>query len=241
MLFVALALLLPASVFAQAKVGAPLTKPSATSTPAPSVCLARQMVPLEEAHRAPFAAWLRREAPNAGYLVDFACRATTSSILVGLADGTGNGRVSLLDFAQDPVVSRLVLEAQVESPAMIGRPGGHRSLFYVESLPDKGFSLRRYRAVDLATGRSQTLYEGHHDPRDRGCAAASGPMKLTAAAQAKVIEITPRSLYGIEIDHEDIDCPSGKRERRAEVWTAAEPGFVRRAAVPAPQAPKASR
>ena len=239
--FVVLALLIPASVFAQAKVGAPPTKPSATGTPAPSACLARQMVPLPEAHRAPFAAWLRREAPDAGYLVDFACRATTSLVLVGLADGTGGGRIYLLDFTDDPLLARPVLEAQVESPAVIGRPGGNRSLFYVESLPDKGFSLRRYRAVDLATGRIQTLHEGHHDPRDRGCAAATGPLRLTAAAQAKIVEITPRSLYGVEIDHEDIDCPSGKRERRAEVWAAAGPGFVRYPAVPAPQAPKASR
>ncbi|QQS12314.1 MAG: hypothetical protein IPK81_22955 [Rhodospirillales bacterium] len=226
--FAALLMAAAGTAAAQAPPAKPAAPPSESAVPAPVVCAPKQLFPMSDEIRKRVVGWLRQEGLSGRHLIDFSCRIDDRRMLLGLVDATAlDSRVYALDLTKDNVSARLVLEGLIEAPVLVGRPGGGRSLFHVASAPDRGVTLRSYRATDLASGKTQTLYAAPFDANGRGCAFAGpkGVQRLLTAAAAKMVEAKGGGA-AIAIDHEEVDCASGRRDRRTDVFVPTRDGFV---------------
>jgi hypothetical protein len=134
----------------------------------------------------------------------------------------------VLDVSGSTAQPHKVLDGAVESPVVLGRPGGGADLFFVQQEPDKGLLLRTYRIVDLdGGGRPTTLFEAHFDTQARGCAYAgpAGIRRVLVAAAVRFVDMNKDGTADIVLDREIQDCATGKSQRADQVFLATPQGW----------------
>ena len=218
---------------ATAKPAAP-PKPKHGPTPPPIACPNR-LSGLSAGQTESFNFWLGKQGPAEQVKVAFSCKLDRGRIVVGLQYGEKTDKdqapprqtIHVLDLALDPPPSKLLREQPVEAPVVIVRPGGGMSLVFGETAIERGINVRAWRAIDVVTGKVQTLFSIAIETTGLGCVAARGGgiERFFISAEAALVDVGDNGPYGIEITHEDNDCKAGKTEKRVDTFVAVPDGF----------------
>ena len=133
----------------------------------------------------------------------------------------------MLDISGDVTQPRKLVDGNIESPVVLGRPGGGLDLFFVQQQPENALMLRSYRIVDLATGKIDTLFEAAFDVRQRGCAfaATAGAKRVLVAAAVRFTDTNKDGNPDIVLDREIEDCSSRQAARAEQVFLATPQGW----------------
>lgn len=203
-------------------------------TPRPIGC-AKRLTGVDAGQAESFTFWLRKQGPAEEVKVEFSCKLDRHRLIVGLlgasADRDKGGppkhTVHMLDLAVDPPPSRLLHSNKLDEPAVIVRPGGGMSLVFGETTIERGLTYRGYRAIDLASGKVQTFLSLPTQQTGQGCAAgrAMGLERISVSSEAALVDLGDNGPYGFAIEHESIDCRTGKSERRLDTFIAVPAGF----------------
>lgn len=175
--------------------------------------------------------WVRQQFPGGDFSIDHTCDIDGKRAIVALSDYNGlQSAVYVAEFGEGGVRSRKLIDGAVETPVLFPLPGGGRSLVHVAQRPDRGLLLRGFRATDVETGETRTLYEAHYDSRRRGCAFARTlgvPVVLVAIA-ARASHADGDRIADLIIDREQEDCATARTDRRELVFLARPDGWQAR-------------
>lgn len=214
---------------------APPPKPKHGSTPPPIACAQARLVGLDAGQTGSIGFWIRAQGGDSGpATLQFSCKLDRTRILVGLTsaaaekDAPPRHAVHVVDLSLDPPPARVVYASAVEAPVVIVRPGGGLSLVFADTVVDKDLNRRSFRAVDIATGKPQTVFSRPVEAAVTGCpkARALGAARLIVSVESALVDLGDEGgPYGIAITHVEADCKSGKTETRVDTFIAVPDGF----------------
>lgn len=227
---------LPVDAQQQRPAAKPAPQPKHGPTPPPIACADKRLVGLDAGQTESLNFWLRAQGPSDRVSVAFSCKLDRTQIIVGLTIAPADKEkeqgepakhaIHVLDLSLDPPPARLLRTGQVNAPVVIVRPGGGMSLVFGETALEKGLTHRAFRALDVASGKPQTLMAMPIDTGALGCVGRpQGVDRFIVQAESALVDVGDNGPYGLAIDYEFVDCKAGGNHKRTDTFVATPDGF----------------